>query len=913
MQIPALSRFNTNANQLRGYFVRFRIYLNNVLFVDDTINGKSTVPFFRAHRLSLEGQVFPVVVKVERVTADSGSVNIQNDTFWASYSEIINQKFTYADTAYYAVSIDAKQFGGNLPDRSYKIDGIKIKIPVNYNPVTRQYTGIWDGTFKVDFSNNPAWVFYDLLTNNRYGLGNEIEEADIDKFGLYVIAQYCDGLVPDGRGGREPRFLFDGYIRNRDSAYNVLQFIASNFMAMSYYSNSLISVAQDSPQDPVKLVTAANVIDGKFAYQSSGLSDRHSIAVITFIDPENGYETSKEVVEDPELIRKIGDKRLELFAYGCTRRSQANRLGKWMLDSEKNNTQIVSYSASLDHIDAFPGQIISIQDQQFAGVRFGGRVKSVVTTTVVIDSAIEIEAGKLYEISVILDNGAVETRKVTNAAGSTDTITIDSAFSSAVSANMIFTISRNDLVPTQWRIINVVERDKNIFTVTAVEHDPTKYARVENNINISRPPRSELERFEQQGPKNISVVHNIVARDSVVLNQLSYGWDNLLAAIEYEFQFRVDDDPFSEWAKTSSASTEIVGEDGLYTFRVRGINIFQQRSLSTEFEFYADKSNAEIENVSGLRASRAAETILFSWNHIESPILKRYQARRGNDLATTDDWDSATPVDEPSLNSLALSSARGGRFLVRAESIAGRLSNNSNIIRVFALDPNIVVTRDERPLFWPGPKVNAFVDGNNDLVFSSSLIGTYETDTIDVSKILDAGVEVELEHLDAPENYTWGTLDNPWPEYSSANGWTWSGRAGSADYLVEVSTSDDNITFTPYSRLIPGQYRFRYLAVRVTCTPKDAQFTPKLIQMRTIIDVPTIVEDFKSFLVPTNGTTLNFTKNFTVIKSVLISIQNGEDRDSYALTNLTLTSVDIETFRQNTSVEREVDVQIKGF
>jgi predicted phage tail protein len=338
----------------------------------DVIKGKTTSKYQRAYLLPLpDGDNWDI--RVRRLTDDSVSSLLNNKTFWDSYTEIIDGKLTYPNSAIIATQIDAKQFS-RIPVRAFEIYGIKVQVPSNYDPLTRVYTGAWDGTFITAWTDNPAWVWYDLVITERYGLGEAINPDMVDKWALYEIAQYCDEMVNDGFGGIEPRFTCNLYLQTREQAYQVIMNVASIFRAMTYWAASSIYVSQDAPKAVTQIFTPANVIDGAFNYVGSSGKVRHTVALITWNDPLDNYKPRIEYVSDDDAINRYGVIQTNLVAIGCTSRGQAARVGRWLLYSEQNETETISFKAGLDSVFVQPGNVIQTQDPNRAGVRMGGRI-----------------------------------------------------------------------------------------------------------------------------------------------------------------------------------------------------------------------------------------------------------------------------------------------------------------------------------------------------------------------------------------------------------------------------------------------------------------------------------------------------------------------------------------------------------
>jgi len=421
----------------------------------DIISGKTTSKYQRAYRIELPSPG-PWDIRVRRITADSVSSAIVNNTWWDSYTEIVDAKLTYPNSAIYALQIDSKQFN-QIPTRGYELNGIKVKVPSNYDPLTREYTGTWDGTFTTAWSDNPAWVFYDIITNDRYGLGEMVPESMMDKWGLYTIAQYCDTMVPDGFGGMEPRFACNLYLQTREAAASVISAMASVFRGIAYWSAGGVQVAQDAPKDVEQLFTPANVVDGMFSYSGSASRTRHTVVLVSWNDPQDGYKQKIEYVEDAAGIERYGVVQTEVIAVGCTSRGQAHRFGRSIIYTELQEMEVVSFKAGLDSVYVQPGSIISIQDPTRAGKRFGGRLVSGAVGTVTIDSPVTIESGKIYELSCALPDGTIETVSITNAPGTTSTLTVSPDFSAAPQNYAIWVLSASDLIPEQWRVLSIAE------------------------------------------------------------------------------------------------------------------------------------------------------------------------------------------------------------------------------------------------------------------------------------------------------------------------------------------------------------------------------------------------------------------------------------------------------------------------
>lgn len=490
VQLPALNEQNTSNGDLVGASVEVAIDVrpSGGAWAErkrDTIAGKTTSPYQRTYRIDLDG-TGPWDVRLRRITADSDAATLNNATYWATFTEVIDAKLSYPDTALVALEVDAQQFGNQIPARSYDVKGLILRVPDNYDPETRTYTGFWGGNFKLAWSDNPAWCYYDLATKTRYGAAL----ANVDKWALYQIAQYCDELVPDGFGGQEPRFTFNTVLASQEEAISALHTLASAFRGMTYWGTKTVMPVADMPADPVKLVTPANVIDGEFVYEGTGLKARHSVALVSYNDPNDNYRQQVEVVEDADAIEQYGWRPLEINAVACTSRGQAHRLGKWTLASERAETETVSYRASLDHADVRPGDIISVSDPTTAGARLGGRLTQTGTDTLTLDKVPEQASGANWFLDVMLPSGAVERRAVTAFNG--DAVTLANPLSAAPIAGAVWILSSQAVEPRRFRVLANIEESARVYHITALEHDPTKYGRIELGLDLPEPDYSLL-------------------------------------------------------------------------------------------------------------------------------------------------------------------------------------------------------------------------------------------------------------------------------------------------------------------------------------------------------------------------------------------------------------------------------------
>jgi predicted phage tail protein len=494
--VGSLFFVNEKNGDVKGSRVEFRIRVvtsTGSVIVNErrVITGKSRGPVDFEYEYKLSGNG-PWTVGIRRITADPISTRFSDDFFYKALVGIIDQSFRYPNTALVGVKVGAENFS-SVPRVSAELLGIKIKVPTNYNPEARTYSGIWNGTFKTVYSNNPAWVFYDLLTNKRYGAGKFISESQVDKFALYSIAQYCDQRVPNGRGGTEPRFTFNAYITSRGEAYDVLNSIAAAFRGMLYYQSGNIVPVQDVPKAMTKIFTPANVIQGQnengeitdppFTYEGTAKKARKTIALVSWNDPSDFYKEKIEYVEDRDGLARYGYNEMQLRAIGTTSQGQAQRIGRWALLTDQLETEVVSFKVAAEGFFLMPGEIIGVADPSKGEKRYGGRIVSATTTALTLDANFTF-TGAAYSLSVMLPNGTVQTRTVTSGSGTKSAITVAPGFSTAPQAGAVWVLQENSQGVRKFRVISASEDDGQV-TVVAVLYVEAKYGLADSDTILS--------------------------------------------------------------------------------------------------------------------------------------------------------------------------------------------------------------------------------------------------------------------------------------------------------------------------------------------------------------------------------------------------------------------------------------------
>lgn len=571
---PSLFKQEDNGD-LVGNEVKYAIDLQTdggswKTIIDSAVKGKTTSGYERAHRIDLPESTTSWSLRVRKVSNDANSSKIGDTVVLQSYTEVIDAKFTYPHTALLYIEFDSKQFNGSIPQITCKPKGRIIRIPSNYNPIDRTYMGVWDGSFKWAWTNNPAWVFYDIVISDRFGLGQRINQQQIDKWELYRIAQYCDQLVPDGKGGdgTEPRYVCDVYVQDRNEAYNVLRDFAAIFRGMTYWGGGQIVTLADMPRDIDYSYTRANVIDGKFIYSSSSSKEKYSTALVSYSDPQNGYADAMEPVFEPDLVSRFGFNQLEVTAIGCTRQSEANRKGRWGILTN-NKDRMVTFSVGLDGNIPQPGYIIAVADELLSGKVTGGRVSAIDGRNITLDRVASAVSGDRLILN--LPSGQSQARTIQTVSGKVMTVTTE--YSETPETECVWVVESEELYAQQYRVVSVTENESNQFTITAIQHDPNKYEHVDSGAVVDERPISVIPPNNQQAPKNIVIDSYSIVSQGVSIETMRAQWPQVENAISYEAQWRRNEGNWVNMPRSSINSIEVPSVySGRYLVRVRAIN-----------------------------------------------------------------------------------------------------------------------------------------------------------------------------------------------------------------------------------------------------------------------------------------------------------------------------------------------------
>jgi len=538
--------------------------------LNTSVTGKTTSGYERSHRIDLPQAGSTWTVRLRKLTADANSAKIGDTMTLQSYTEVIDAKLRYPNTALLYIEFDSSQFNGSIPQISCEPRGRVIRVPDTYDPETRTYSGTWLGTFKWAWTDNPAWIFYDLVVSDRFGLGNRLTAANIDKWTLYQVAQYCDQLVPDGKGGSgtEPRYTCNVYVQERNDAYTVLRDFAAIFRGMTYWGGDQIVALADMPRDVDYSYTRANVVDGRFTYSGSSTQARYTTALVSWSDPGNAYADAMEPVFEQELVSRFGTNQLEMTAIGCTRQSEANRKGRWGILTN-NKDRIVSFDVGLDGRIPQPGYIIAVADELLSGKVMGGRISAVNGRVITLDR--ESAAAPGSRLMVNLPSGASQSRTIQSVNGRA--VTVTTAYSETPAVESVWVVESDELYAQQYRVISVTDNNDGTFSISGALHDPDKYARIDTGAIIDQRPISVIPPGNQSPPANIVINSFSVVQQNVSVQTMRVSWDQAKNAIAYEAQWRRNDGNWVNVPRSSTTSFDVPGiYAGRYLVRVRAIN-----------------------------------------------------------------------------------------------------------------------------------------------------------------------------------------------------------------------------------------------------------------------------------------------------------------------------------------------------
>ncbi|HFG3781209.1 TPA: phage tail protein [Escherichia coli] len=696
MKFPSLRSIDKKTGDTNGTTVEYKFQIANgdSTFVDVVAEGeksvgikltaKKTGVYYRSYELKLPKPGRAYKVRVVRITDDNSSQYLYNDTWVDSIGEIVDTPMNYPNSVLVGLKVNSEQFGSTMPSRSYLVRGLKIRVPSNYNEASNTYAGVWDGTFKLLSSSNPAWILFDLLTNARYGLGQYVSESMIDLGQLYQIGRYCDEEVDDGFGGKEKRFAINTQITSRQDAYRLIQDIAGAFRGMVFWAGGMVNIMQDSPSDPVMMFTNSNVKDGLFTYKGSARKDRPSVALVTYNNKEDGYKQNIEYVEDQDAMRRYGERKTEVVAFGCTSRGQAHRVGLWLLYTARMESDVITFTAGLDASFLMPGETVLIQNKYRAGKRNSGRIVAFTKNSVTLDAPVSLAKGGCF-IRILNHEGKIVERDVLETGENITKVTFSKSLSSAETPvlNGVWTITEPDLEPMRVRIVNIAQGETpGSFDITAVENNPSKYEAIDNGATLIPQNTTVLDPTYSK-PSNLQITEGTYLSSPGNLSvKLTATWEG--KSPEYWISWRrSDENNVSNWqsARVTEEQYEIVNvaENGRYDFQLYAVSFNGKKTeiISTVYQVLGTMTPPDAPT--SLTAVGDYRNVILNWVNPDSVDLDHINVY----ASQTNNLDTAKLIAESASTTFThagLGDSETWYYWVRASNKRGMLSPpNSNL------------------------------------------------------------------------------------------------------------------------------------------------------------------------------------------------------------------------------------------
>ncbi|MCE0464913.1 phage tail protein [Pseudomonas uvaldensis] len=577
---PVLQRQDDQGN-IGGYRIEYAVDVATdggayQQVLTDAVDGKTTTRYERSRRIDLPEATIGWQIRVRRITPNQNSNRVADTMLIAGFTEVIDAKLRYPNTALLYIEFDAEQFT-NIPAVTVKCKARKWQVPSNYDPISRTYTGTWDGSMKQAWTNNPAWITYGICTEDRFGLGKRIKPWMVDKWELYRIAQYCDQLVPDGLGGTEPRFLCDMNLQGKADAWTLLRDISGIYRGMTYWAQGQLIMQADMPraQDFDYVFTRANVIDGKFSYGSASAKTRYTRCLVSYDNPANNYDTDVIPFADLDLQRRYGDRPTEVSAIGCTRASEAQRRGKWVILSN-NLDRTVTFKTGMEGVIPLPGHIIPVADSLLAGREIGGRISAVAGRVITLDRDTQAKAGDRLIIN--LPGGRAEGRTVQSVAGRAVTVTV--AYSEAPRAQLQWALDADDLAIPLYRVLRTKRTTEGDFEISALQYEPSKFAHIDTGARLEERPISVIPITVVPPPASVALTATSVVSQGIAVATMTITWPAVPGAVAYDVEWRKDSGNWVKVPRTGSTGVDVVGiYAGAYVARVRAVSAFDISSI----------------------------------------------------------------------------------------------------------------------------------------------------------------------------------------------------------------------------------------------------------------------------------------------------------------------------------------------
>jgi predicted phage tail protein len=980
LRFNGLQTFETNGD-VNGASVELTIKIiqNNGTTstpISDTVTGRSSSAYNRDYRIDLPSNLnYPITVQVTRVTADATDPNrLRDEFFFQSFTEIIDEQRPYPDIAHLALRFDSEQFS-SVPRRMYKVRGVKIKIPHNgtVDATTGRitYTNTFNGTLTTSkvWCSDPAWILFDLLTNVRYGLGDHITEAQLDKYAFYSASVYCSELVDDGAGGQEPRFSCNTILQARSDAYEVVNSLTSVMRSISFWTAGSLTISQDRPTDPSYLFNLSNVTSAGFGYSGTSLKTRATVVSVSYFDMEN-QELDFETVEDASAKAKYGVLHKKITGFGCSSRGQAARLGRFLLFEEQNSTETINFTTGLSEgVVVRPGQVIEVSDPVRAGLRRGGRIKSATTTTVTVDNTEDTDLDNTNNptLSVILSDGSVETKPVSGISGAV--ITVSSAFSSAPNANSVWILSNTTLQTTQWRVVSVSE-DKDNYAIIGTAYNSGKFAFIEDGSPLPVRNVTILNALKDapaiDSAEQFFYVENQKAKVKIILD-----YQAVPGVSQYRVQYRKDNGNFVSTTVTGTDFTIFDASEGTYEFRVFSLNAALEASAepSTLTKDFAGKT-AIPADMTGLTAEPINNKLIrLKWNRsTDIDVTHGGLVYIRHDSSGTDgsgSFENAVDLIEaaPGNSTEAIVPAITGEYILKFQDDGGRFSAGeaSVVVNIPEVSDELLVQTRREDLDNPkfqGAKVNTAFDATTNSLnltgagqfddigvsigtsFDDPAIGSIDdiggispSGTYDFASTLDLGAVFSLDLIRhfKTEGFFPSDLFDARPQGFPTTGTFDGTEANDVDAQLFVRTTQDDPsgspTYTAFQNFTSGTFKARGFQFRTVLTSNDPAQDIRVFELGYSAKLEKRIDQGTGQTITSSAgvTTVPFTSPFFVGTSALgnlnqhlptvnVTAQNLASGDFFEISNITASNFQIHFKNSsNASISKQFTFTAVGF
>lgn len=903
LSVPAFQVVDTKTGDVKGTSVQFRISMSinggaAFTYLDASIDGKTSGAYERSYTIDLPKPATFWTISVTRLTPDATETTVSDELYWQSIKTSIDAPFTYPNSALLGIRLNSEQFS-SIPNVGVKLYGLKIRVPDNYDPATRAYSGFWTGGFKLAWSDNPAWILYDLMLSDRYGFGRFINAGLIDKASLYTIAQYCDQLVPNGFGGLEPRFTCTARIDSDYDAKTLIDNIASTFRGMVYYAEGTIYATQDSPAVAARHYGPENVIEERddsgqltrprFSYSGSGVKSRHTIALVTYYDKDDFNKPKVEPVIDEEGIRLYGYRPISIDGFGLTTRGGAHRSGEWLLYTEKNETETISFAAGAEGYLNRPGDVLDVSNPTRSGVPRSGRVLAVSGSAITLDKTparLNLQGADnllLINPSTYRANQFAITGVTANSAGQAVATVANLTITPVIYTPWV--IQGSDILPEQWRVLSVLEKDPGEYGINGVKYDPTKWANVEYNLKLTPIKVSILGDISAAPtpPPSISVTEQLyVSRASGVRSKVNVSWGASKSSgiQDYRVEYRLASSSGAFEVLSTTSDLAAAWQDappGRYLFRVQAINILGLRSNYTQTEVELFGKTTPPADVTNLSISAANGNAQLVWSKTPDPDVKdggwyivRFTPRR-QDVRWTDGFQVAQVAGAANFATAVLQS---GTYMVKAYDSSGVESINFASVSSATLaiqELNTVAVIREQAVF-AGVKTNMIAAGgvlqlapdpaspNAPILFDSGtalfdardglfdgsigipnlLSGSYYfANSIDLGQVYNSRIVPNISTVIDNRQALFDSYTGLFDDYSGL-----FDNSNPADVSVRFQArfSDDAVTYTSWADLAIGDYSFRAVEFRLLVVSAN-EYTNALIDtLEVSVDMPDRLE-----------------------------------------------------------------------